>query len=956
MFTDFITSLRSVRQVLFPVAGLLLSSGSVAETVKFFDASQGATFNYVNDLVRDGDGIFWLATEKGIVRFDGANFFVLDAERASVSALRLFDEHLYILYGEKPAVRMDIHRLTRTQVSTEPLKDLVELSEERLLQLTESGRLVKAVRGRELLSKKWHRGPLPGFIHSFAGKVLCGSSERGLCQLDTSTLEAAFFIPFGLLNTRQDLVEYGDSLYLTNDDTVFVISRDLKIRRMDELPRNISELRISRFMPVPGGGVFIANAISLMELRNGRLHKVYEPKRGNYEFRDFFRLDDLSYLVGTNQGVFLLDLHPPPISRLPDETVVPTNQIRIRRRVLSLDDGDLLLLGNPFVFRIDSADGIKIVDKEFSELSSIDAVRAGDDYYFTTEGLGVIRWNLKTDRFEKLPLSDKTFVLSEYAIFHDPVLNRLLIGSTDGLLVFNLDEGTAYKPEVPFSGQMVRVIRQEPSTGNFFVCTSSGLYCLDKSLRPVKRFNGREVYRPGVSIADLLFHSDGRQVYVAHTEGADQLDRASWTLLRGFGPEELIDERVVALLEDLYGRVWMSTYSGIIAFDAKTRESISLNRSNGLVNSEYNYFSAARLPDGRLVFGGLNGYDVIDPGKFDFQSKGDVGIISGYRMIDFLGRDSSDFMVGQPEELTLDFEKSYLRIFLTSADLLHAGSYGYEYSFDGQNWLPVSGTYVDVLNLPPGEHLLRLRARNLYGKNILFEPVRIRSTIPFYKTRSYIVLISVVSLLSFMVVVWVVFQNRRRQQLDRERISMDLHDEVGTLLTRTLYMSRSGMKFSEKALQDQLQEALFSLRVHINTLQRRSFPLTRLADEIRETFQQTLRPSGAEVVVEITMDKDYGVTVDSYRNIRLALFEISTNILKHTLASKVLLRLRSGQGRLHIFVQDDGQVSELSSIFGKGQGVGNIRTRLQSVGGRVDFRISEGGHGLTVEADVPLND
>lgn len=43
---------------------------------KLFNQSDGLVFNYVNDMVRDRDGHVWLATERGLFRFDGCTYCV----------------------------------------------------------------------------------------------------------------------------------------------------------------------------------------------------------------------------------------------------------------------------------------------------------------------------------------------------------------------------------------------------------------------------------------------------------------------------------------------------------------------------------------------------------------------------------------------------------------------------------------------------------------------------------------------------------------------------------------------------------------------------------------------------------------------------------------------------------------------------------------------------------------
>ena len=123
----------------------------------------------------------------------------------------------------------------------------------------------------------------------------------------------------------------------------------------------------------------------------------------------------------------------------------------------------------------------------------------------------------------------------------------------------------------------------------------------------------------GTVVSDLLIERRTGRLWVAHENGVDILDRRTGRIVDRVPPSLFSNPKVTAMVQDKKDRVWMSTYSGILGFDPESRAYVKLGRENGLINNEFNFTSSGQLPDGRIIFGGLNGYDILEPGKFDFH-------------------------------------------------------------------------------------------------------------------------------------------------------------------------------------------------------------------------------------------------------------------------------------------------------------------------------------------------
>jgi diguanylate cyclase (GGDEF)-like protein/PAS domain S-box-containing protein len=75
----------------------------------------------------------------------------------------------------------------------------------------------------------------------------------------------------------------------------------------------------------------------------------------------------------------------------------------------------------------------------------------------------------------------------------------------------------------------------------------------------------------------------------------------------------LPNDTVYAILEDGRGKLWLSTNRGLARFDPATARATAFDLDDGLQGLEFNGGAALRARDGRLFFGGVEGYNVFQP-------------------------------------------------------------------------------------------------------------------------------------------------------------------------------------------------------------------------------------------------------------------------------------------------------------------------------------------------------
>ena len=70
---------------------------------------------------------------------------------------------------------------------------------------------------------------------------------------------------------------------------------------------------------------------------------------------------------------------------------------------------------------------------------------------------------------------------------------------------------------------------------------------------------------------------------------------------------------VYGILEDTFGRLWVSTNRGISCFNPETEKFRNFTESDGLQSNQFNTSSFCRTSNGQMYFGGINGITTFRP-------------------------------------------------------------------------------------------------------------------------------------------------------------------------------------------------------------------------------------------------------------------------------------------------------------------------------------------------------
>lgn len=206
-------------------------------------------------------------------------------------------------------------------------------------------------------------------------------------------------------------------------------------------------------------------------------------------------------------------------------------------------------------------------------------------------------------------------------------------------------------------------------------------------------------------------------------------------------------------------------------------------------------------------------------------------------------------------------------------------------------------------------------------------------------------------------------EQERALERERARIAQDLHDDLGSSLTRLSLLSEllkaekdtpgqvevHAVKISQAAGQTvrALEEIVWALRPGSDTLQ-------SLVEYIAHVAQEIFEGDVARCRLDLPADLPAQPLPPEMRhNIFLIVKEALTNALKHGGAKEVLVQAKATDTTLEIVVQDDGRGfdSQKPPAPGKRQGLGNMHDRAVAMGGQLVVE-SAAGRGTCVRLTV----
>lgn len=456
-----------------------------------------------------------------------------------------------------------------------------------------------------------------------------------------------------------------------------------------------------------------------------------------------------------------------------DNTTISDNMIT----ALYEDDDGLTWIGTKY-------NGVDILDRETDKIINIgnNILGSNDVYDITGKGenifiatnQGVIRINKKNKVYKYYTDEDNEFYKNIRVLLYDS--DYLWIGSKSGLAILNLKTEELinltyilekYSPEDKYIGEIYKDSDGEYWIGMF---VQGGLLRLNSKDNKVTLYRNIEDDKNSISNDSVrsIVEGESGEIWIGTSFGLNRLDKISNTFKRYTKKDGMANNTIYGILIDYLGNVWCSTNQGISKIDRYTNLISNLDVTDGLQSNEFNGSAFFKNKSGELLFGGINGFNVIDAEKIKAIENEDALVLDSFK-VNGIERKIEDIT-----DLNYYENNIYIEYFLPNYKNVNSIQYYYCIDDEKNEWIDMDRNSITLRNLSSGKYKIRIRARGNSG--IISKESEIEFTInpPFWASK-YAIIIYI------LIVVLFLFYNRYKiKRLDNmvELRTKELSEEM----------------------------------------------------------------------------------------------------------------------------------------------------------------------------------
>ena len=243
------------------------------------------------------------------------------------------------------------------------------------------------------------------------------------------------------------------------------------------------------------------------------------------------------------------------------------------------------------------------------------------------------------------------------------------------------------------------------------------------------------------------------------------------------------------------------------------------DKSDGLINNQFNWHAYNKNENGKMYFGGINGFVTFDPNS--------IGVDTIAMPVKFLSFKVNNQEMKNSELLSinkvieLNYYENFFSIEFTVLDFIPSIKHNYLYKLKGLNdeWIKSgSNNMASYTDIKPGEYDFIVKASNADGVWSEESKISIIINPAWWNTWWFrLFLISIIAGIVFFI-----YKYRINQLLKIERIrlniSRDLHDEIGSNLSSICVESQVLME-NDQIIPEEKEHLSIIKKTSIETMQ-----------------------------------------------------------------------------------------------------------------------------------------
>ncbi len=917
--------------------------------------------------VKDKQGFLWIATDEGILRFDGKHFEHYTTENGlpDIEMLEVFRDSSGIIWANTFKHSPSYYNSLTNQFINE--KNDSSLAQVKNATLTLGFALKYG--GMAFINNNginfFGRNSIK--IKPIAGIKFCIENKKNefIMGSDYQFSHKVFFYKYSKLQdsiTLDSIKKYLNLTYKISENGFYAANNYQLIRYSDidkvkkkfkTIQANFSKTILNYSVTktyvcvcLQTGEIYLLDKLSLKILQ-----KLDVKASMNTAYEDN---NNILWLCTTDKGLIKVNFQPV------QNKTFPNSFQNTAFLSIAVDSTGNILEGNRF------GEVITIKDKKFkinkipnaqrsSWIRKIFVVNNNNIYTISDQGFYCNFSNIyitgNTLSFPSLPEGFKTGMFINENVF--------LFGTVKYLMLLN---AINKKADILIQGQRITAVTATPLHQIYFGSTS-GLFKYISKNTVINLSLNKNSELPG-----------SRITYLASTK-----DNLVWAATASNGLIVLWKDSVIANLtiKDRLGSnlcrtvyvhdsiVWAATNNGISKIKYRLTADGSINFSiqniseeeglhNQLVNDLVQYHDTiyAATTNGIIFF----------PASITSVKEEVNTYITG---INIQGRDTTLLSA-----FRLAYNEGSINLKFATVDL-NGGNFTWQYRINNKPWVNTT-TNTIIMQLSAGKYEIQIRPvdinqrviQNYAAISFVIEPA-------IWQTAWFWILVSAAIT---ALILWrynkIKLKNKTRryqQQIalmkERNRINADLHDDIGASLSSLQIYSTVANQLvdndTEKAKQMLAKISIQSAKLLDNigdiiwSMKADNDQFVSVSTRIKNFVSDVVGASAIDYNINIDSNIDNSIkNIGAKKNIILIIKEAVNNCVKYSNATCVDIKIKEDNQQLHIEITDNGEgISSLN--FKKGNGLANMKKRAEELNGIFEIN-SKPGKGTSIICSIPI--
>jgi two-component sensor histidine kinase len=478
------------------------------------------------------------------------------------------------------------------------------------------------------------------------------------------------------------------------------------------------------------------------------------------------------------------------------------------------------------------------------------------------------------------------------------------------------------------------------------------------------------------NVINAIYEDEDRTLWIGTRGGLNRFKDGKFTTYTT--RQGLFNDDIYEIIEDDLGSFWMSCRKGIFRiskrdFDeidrgnAKTVTCTVFGKADGLVSVQCNGVAKPagwKARDGRLWFPTIRGVVAVEP-RIKPNDKPPPVIIEEV-IADQKQLRSEMPAPSDASPVVVPAGRGEIEIHFTALSFQAPEKNRFEYQIKEMDpdWIDGGPNHVARYNIvTPGTYHFRVRACNNDGVWSADDSATLALIFQPHYWQTWWFKAGVVLAAGLLLTGLYQARVKRLREIEslRVQIAADLHDDVGSRLTKVAMVTESmdaetpetdRSKQHIRNIAKTTREIIQSMDEIVWTINPKNDTLDNLANYIFQYAQDYFQNSGVRCRMDLpTRLPELTVATQERHNLFMAVKEALNNVLKHAHATEVRISLAASDSAVTITVADNGRGFTPETSTQRRNGIDNMKKRLARIGGKLTLD-SKQGAGTTVKMEA----